>query len=187
MAPVGVSRTKIPPYPPATASRGVPAPMSWRTQDPNKLKSYDKSGKHRKAEALIGKGVDIQILSETDFSELTGIDLPRHEEKAAQPLEAIVQDALDDVSAKFSLPVNPAAMSSVTLLTMMTKMIVSVWNPLIGFDEHFVARLDEDGKHLIREFRLALCGREGDEGYTSVLDIHARYSDVLDMELPEQK
>ena len=30
MAPVGVSRTKIPPYPPATASRGVPAPMSWR-------------------------------------------------------------------------------------------------------------------------------------------------------------
>ena len=25
-----VSRTKIPPYPPATASRGVPAPMSWR-------------------------------------------------------------------------------------------------------------------------------------------------------------
>ena len=30
MALVGVSRTKIPPYPPATASRGVPAPMSWR-------------------------------------------------------------------------------------------------------------------------------------------------------------
>ena len=30
MAPVGLSRTKIPPYPPATASRGVPAPMSWR-------------------------------------------------------------------------------------------------------------------------------------------------------------
>ena len=30
MAPVGVSRTKIPPYPPATASRGAPAPMSWR-------------------------------------------------------------------------------------------------------------------------------------------------------------
>ena len=30
MAPVGVSRTKIPPYPPATACRGVPAPMSWR-------------------------------------------------------------------------------------------------------------------------------------------------------------
>ena len=30
MAPVGVSSTKIPPYPPATASRGVPAPMSWR-------------------------------------------------------------------------------------------------------------------------------------------------------------
>ena len=157
------------------------------TQDPNKLKGYDKSVKHRKAETLIGKGVDLQILSETDFSELTGIDLPKHEEKAAQPLEAIVQDALDDVSAKFSLPIDPAAMSSITVLTMMTKMIVSVWNPLIGFDEHFVGRLDDEGKHLMREFRLALCGREDEERYASVLDIHARYNEVLDVELPEQK
>ena len=36
MAPVGVSRTKIPPYPPATASRGVPAPMSWRIGNDSK-------------------------------------------------------------------------------------------------------------------------------------------------------
>ena len=40
------------------------------TQDKSRLKGYEKSGKHRKAEALIEKGVDIQILSESDFSEL---------------------------------------------------------------------------------------------------------------------
>ena len=34
------------------------------TQDKSKLKGYAKSGKHRKAEALIEKGVEIQILSE---------------------------------------------------------------------------------------------------------------------------
>ena len=44
------------------------------TQDSSRLKGYDKSSKHRKAEALIEKGVDIQILSENDFSELIGID-----------------------------------------------------------------------------------------------------------------
>ncbi len=44
------------------------------TQDKSKLKGYNKSGKHRKAEALIEKGVDIQILSESDFSGLMGID-----------------------------------------------------------------------------------------------------------------
>ena len=37
------------------------------TQDKTKLKGYEKSGKHRKAEALMGKGQDIQILSESDF------------------------------------------------------------------------------------------------------------------------
>ena len=42
------------------------------TQDESKLKGYDKSTKHQKAETLIKKGVDIQILSESDFSELIG-------------------------------------------------------------------------------------------------------------------
>ncbi|MCY3837675.1 MAG: transposase [Gammaproteobacteria bacterium] len=42
------------------------------TQDKSRLNGYDKSSKHRKAESLIGKGADIQILSETDFSELVG-------------------------------------------------------------------------------------------------------------------
>ena len=40
------------------------------TQDKSKLNGYEKSGNRRKAEALIEKGVDIQILSESDFSEL---------------------------------------------------------------------------------------------------------------------
>ena len=40
------------------------------TQDRSKLKGYEKSTKHRKAEILIEKGVEIQILSESDFSEL---------------------------------------------------------------------------------------------------------------------
>ena len=51
MAPVGVSRTKIPPYPPATASRGVPAPMSCYSarrfdadRRANRLKSLDPEG-----------------------------------------------------------------------------------------------------------------------------------------------
>lgn len=47
------------------------------TQDKSKLNGYEKSGKHRRAEALIGKGIEIQILSESDFSELTGTDLPK--------------------------------------------------------------------------------------------------------------
>ncbi len=49
------------------------------TQDKNKLNGYEKSSKHRKAEALIEKNVDVQILSERDFSELMGIELLRHE------------------------------------------------------------------------------------------------------------
>ena len=40
------------------------------TQDKRKLRGYNKSSKHRKAEELIDKGVAIQILSESDFSEL---------------------------------------------------------------------------------------------------------------------
>ena len=47
------------------------------TQDKSKLNGYEKSSKHRKVEALIGKNVDIQILSESDFSELIGVDLPK--------------------------------------------------------------------------------------------------------------
>ena len=46
------------------------------THDRSRLKGYEKSSKHRKAEALIEKGVDIQILSETDFSELMSLALP---------------------------------------------------------------------------------------------------------------
>ena len=45
------------------------------TQDKSKMNGYEKSGKHRKAEVLIEKGADIQILSESDFSELMSVDL----------------------------------------------------------------------------------------------------------------
>ena len=46
------------------------------TQDRTKLKGYKKSSKHRKAETLVEKGVDIQILSENDFLEIMGLDVP---------------------------------------------------------------------------------------------------------------
>ena len=46
------------------------------TQDRYKLKGYEKSSKHRKVEALIENGAEIQILSESDFSELMGVELP---------------------------------------------------------------------------------------------------------------
>ena len=45
------------------------------TQDKSKLKGYEKSIKHRKAESLIEKGAEIQILSENDFFELMDIDM----------------------------------------------------------------------------------------------------------------
>lgn len=48
-------------------------------QDKRRMNGYGKSTKHRKAEALIRKGADIQILSESDFSELTGVALPKRE------------------------------------------------------------------------------------------------------------
>lgn len=41
------------------------------TQDDFKLAGYSKSSKHRKAEGLINKGIDIRILSEDDFKSLT--------------------------------------------------------------------------------------------------------------------
>lgn len=43
-------------------------------QDTTKLNGYAKSSKHRKVEALIESGSEIQILSERDFFELMGID-----------------------------------------------------------------------------------------------------------------
>ena len=42
-------------------------------QDESKLNGYEKSSKHRTVETLIEKGIDIQILSESDFSELMDI------------------------------------------------------------------------------------------------------------------
>lgn len=42
------------------------------TQDESKLNGYEKSSKHRRVEELIGKGVAIDILSESDFYELLG-------------------------------------------------------------------------------------------------------------------
>lgn len=41
-------------------------------QDETRLKGYKKSSKHRKVEELIEKGAEIQVLSESDFSELIG-------------------------------------------------------------------------------------------------------------------
>ena len=59
------------------------------TQDKTKLNGYEKSSKHRKAEALVMKGMEIQILSESDFSELIGVDLRRrHENGVAGPSAA---------------------------------------------------------------------------------------------------
>ena len=51
------------------------------TQDKSKLNGYEKSSKHRKTEALIEKGVDVQIFSERDFSELMDVELLRHEKQ----------------------------------------------------------------------------------------------------------
>ena len=45
-------------------------------QDESKLRGYGKSNKHREVEELIEGGVEVQILSEGDFSELMRIDLP---------------------------------------------------------------------------------------------------------------
>ena len=43
------------------------------TQDKTKLMGYDKSTKHRKAEALMAKGAEIEIFSESDFLDLIGV------------------------------------------------------------------------------------------------------------------
>ena len=42
-------------------------------QDASKLKGYEKSGKHRKAELLVERGAAIQILSEADFHDLVTV------------------------------------------------------------------------------------------------------------------
>ena len=44
------------------------------TQDKSKLNGYEKSAKHRRAEALVNQGEDIQILSEQDFYDLVDIE-----------------------------------------------------------------------------------------------------------------
>ena len=44
------------------------------TQDESKLRGYGKSSTHRKIEALINKGSNIEILSESDFFDLIGIN-----------------------------------------------------------------------------------------------------------------
>ena len=42
-------------------------------QNRSALRGYEKSSKHRKVETLVEKGIDIQILSESDFFELIGM------------------------------------------------------------------------------------------------------------------
>jgi len=46
------------------------------TQDRKKLAGYNKSSKHRKAETLIDQGIEIAILSESDFFEIANISQP---------------------------------------------------------------------------------------------------------------
>ena len=46
------------------------------TQDSTKLAGYEKSSKHRKAEELIQKGTEINILSEKDFVEMCNAEDP---------------------------------------------------------------------------------------------------------------
>ena len=61
------------------------------TQDKSKLKGYAKSSKHRKAEALIERGAEIQILSESDFSELIDAILTKCDEGTALGREEVVR------------------------------------------------------------------------------------------------
>ena len=67
-------------------------------------------------------------------------------------------------------------------MQMKTKMVVSVWNPLFGFDEGFVESLGEDGKRLLLESRLTLCQGQQDDPFRSVLGIHLKYQDVVDVD-----
>ena len=45
------------------------------TQNRSRLNGYKKSSKHRMAEALIEKGANIRMLSESDFAELVGVEV----------------------------------------------------------------------------------------------------------------
>ena len=45
------------------------------TCDSSRLNGYSKTSKHRKAEAMIDNGAEIQILSESDFFEIVGLEL----------------------------------------------------------------------------------------------------------------
>lgn len=44
------------------------------TQDESKLQGYEKSSKHRRIETLISKGARIDVLSESDFYEILGVN-----------------------------------------------------------------------------------------------------------------
>ena len=154
------------------------------TQDMSKLNGYDKSSKHRKAEALINQGMDIQILSETDFSEIIGIDTPKQKERSKRTLESIIQDTLVKISETCGLAINSESMSSV--MRMKTKMIVSVWNPLVGFDENFLNGLDKVSRQFLHESGLSLCQGQQDGRFQSVLSIHVRCQDVEDVERLEK-
>ena len=63
------------------------------TQDESKLRGYEKSSKHRKIETLINKGSNIEILSESDFFDLLGIN--RAEIAADVPPPAVPLAMLD--------------------------------------------------------------------------------------------
>ncbi len=154
------------------------------THDKSKLNGYDKSSKHRTAEALIDKGMDIQILSETDFSEIIGIDMPKQKEKSKRTLESIIQDTLVKISETCGLAINSESMSSV--MRMKTKMIVSVWKPLVGFDKNFLDGLDKVSRQFLHESGLSLCQGQQDGRFQSVLSIHVRYQDVEDGERLEK-
>lgn len=54
------------------------------TQDSDKLAGYEKSSKHRKAEELINKGINIKIITEKDF-----IEICNNENNALLPAEVV--------------------------------------------------------------------------------------------------
>ena len=66
-------------------------------------------------------------------------------------------------------------------MRMKTKMVVSVWNPLLGFDEDFVESLNKESRSLLRESRLTLCQGQQDGCFRSVLHIHEKYTEVTDV------
>ena len=134
---------------------------------------------------LIDKGLDIQILSESDFSDLIDVDLPKQEDRLPPTLEVVIHEALVEVSEKFGLLINADPMWSV--MKMKTKFVVSVWNPLVGFDDGFVDGLGEEGKRLMLETRLSLCQGKEDDRFRAVLRIHKKYTEVADVISPDDE